>query len=230
MFAQRFSPCFPSLPAGRPTASRCRRLLWAALLGSFAWAIGLAAVAEGSAVAQVEVRRDGEVYSVRASAQLAAEQRVVWETLTDYERLREFVPGVTRTRVLTRNGNQLSIEQSGVFTVLFLDLPVQLRLAVVHVPQTTVLARLLPAAADASEATLRNFSGRYTLSPSRSPQRPGVRLDYDAEFELAAPLPALVGTLFGVSAVRQTMREQFVAMLREIERRQAALARAGDAG
>jgi hypothetical protein len=51
-----------------------------------------------------------------------------------------------------------------------------------------------------------------------------VRLDYDARFELATPLPPLVGTLFGVAAVRQTMRAQFEAMLREIERRQQALA------
>lgn len=55
-----------------------------------------------------------------------------------------------------------------------------------------------------------------------------MRLDYDAQFELAAPLPPVIGRLFAVSAVRQTMREQFEAMLREIERRQARLAIAAD--
>jgi hypothetical protein len=57
-----------------------------------------------------------------------------------------------------------------------------------------------------------------------------VRLDYDAQFELAAPLPPVGRRLFGVSAIRRTMREQFEAMLREIARRQAWLAAGEDAG
>lgn len=104
------------------------------LAGIASLASSLAAVAAGGAVAQVEVRRDAEVYSVHASAQLAAGQRIVWDTLTDYERLREFVPGVRRARVLERQGNRLLLEQAGVFTVVFFELPVQLRLDVLHVP------------------------------------------------------------------------------------------------
>ena len=196
------------------------------LAGIASLASSLAAVAAGGAVAQVEVRRDAEVYSVHASAQLAAGQRIVWDTLTDYERLREFVPGVRRARVLERQGNRLLLEQAGVFTVVFFELPVQLRLDVLHVPYTTVDASLAPADVGASDAsTLRSFSGRYRISKGSGGLPPGVvRLDYDARFELATPLPPLVGTLFGVAAVRQTMRAQFEAMLREIERRQQALA------
>ena len=80
---------------------------------------------------------------------------------------------------------------------------------------------------DTGESTLRSFTGRYGLTPIRVLHRSGVRLDYDARFELAQPLPPLVGSLFGVGAVRRTMREQFEAMLREIERRQAHLAERG---
>jgi len=173
------------------------------------------------------VALDGETYVVRATAQLAVDQRVVWETLTDYERLREFVPGVTRARVLARAGNELTIEQVGVFSVFFVDLPVQVRLAVQHTPYSLVAARMARSPVDTGESTLRSFSGRYTLSAVRPLQGAGVRLDYDAQFQLARPLPVLVGPLFGVSAVRRTMREQFEAMLREIERRQAHLAERG---
>lgn len=203
---------------------RTPRVRRAAAVGLLALAIGSVAAAQGRALAQIEVRRDGELYSVRASAQLAAEPRVVWGTLTDYERLRDFVPGVTRARVLERDGNRLTIEQSGVFTVLFFDLPVQVRLNVQHLPCTTILASLAPPLERADDSTLRSFKGRYTLTPGGLPQRPAVRLEYDAQFELAAPLPPLIGPLFGVSAVRQTMRQQFEAMLREIERRQVAAA------
>ncbi|TLD45033.1 MAG: hypothetical protein FAZ92_02717 [Accumulibacter sp.] len=196
------------------------------IAGIASLAFGLAAGTESGAVAQVEVRRDGEAYSVHASGQLAAGQRIVWDTLTDYERLREFVPGVRRARVLERQGNRLLLEQAGVFTVFFFELPVQLRLDVLHLPYTTVMAQLAPADANASDgSTLRSFSGRYRIRKGSGGLPLGVvQLEYDARFELATPLPPLVGALFGVAAVRQTMRAQFEAMLREIERRQQSLA------
>lgn len=214
--------------AGRRTplpALAAARLLQAAWLCVLCFAAVVTVSAQGQA-ALIEVSLDGGTYRVHASAQLAADQKVAWETLTDYERLREFVPGVTRARILARNGNELTIEQLGVFPVLFFDLPVQVRLAVQHTPYTLVLAHLAASPADAGEPTLRSFSGRYVLTASGLAQRPGVRLDYDAEFELARPLPAVIGSLFGVAAVRRTMREQFEAMLREIDRRQALLAAA----
>jgi hypothetical protein len=40
---------------------------------------------------------------------------------------------------------------------------------------------------------------------------------YDARFESSTPLAPLLGPLFGVAALRQTMRARFEAMLREIE-------------
>ncbi|HMW56058.1 MULTISPECIES: SRPBCC family protein [Candidatus Accumulibacter] len=220
-------------PLAAPLRPAVRRFLPSALVALMSLMIACDAMAQsdatGGAAARVEVSLDGEIYSVRASAQLAADQRVVWETLTDYERLREFIPGVTRARVLARTGNQLSIEQVGVFSVLFIDLPVRVRLAVQHLPYTMVLARMDASPLDAGEPTLRSFSGRYTLSVVRLAQRAGVRLDYDAQFELTRPLPVVIGPLFGVAAVRGTMRAQFEAMLREIERRQALLVAAEQA-
>ena len=210
----------PLRPAARSFSQGVLVALMSLMIASDALAQSDAA---GGATARIEVSLDGEIYSVRASAQLVADQRVVWEALTDYERLREFIPGVTRARVLARAGNQLIIEQVGVFSVFFIDLPVRVRLAVQHLPYTMVLARMDANPLDAGEPTLRSFSGRYTLSAIRLAQRAGVRLDYDAQFELTRPLPAVIGPLFGIAAVRATMRAQFEAMLREIERRQALL-------
>jgi len=213
----------PLRPAARSFSQGVLVALMSLMIASDALAQSDAA---GGATARIEVSLDGEIYSVRASAQLVADQRVVWEALTDYERLREFIPGVTRARVLARAGNQLIIEQVGVFSVFFIDLPVRVRLAVQHLPYTMVLARMDANPLDAGEPTLRSFSGRYTLSAIRLAQRAGVRLDlqragvrldYDAQFELTRPLPPVIGPLFGIAAVRATMRAQFEAMLREIE-------------
>ena len=207
---------------------RAKRLCCCAALGGVLWlGIGRWAAAqatgEGSLAAEIDVSLDGASYVVHASALLAADQRLVWETLTDYERLREFVPGVMRAHILERAGDRLVIEQVGVFSLPFVDLPVRLHLAVEHTPYVMVLARLAAPPVDVGEPTLRNFSGRYRLQAIPLSRRAGVRLDYDAQFEFARPLPPVIGSLFGVAAVRRTMHEQFTAMLREIERRQALL-------
>ena len=229
---RRLSPqAVPTVVRPSVIARRTKRLRYYASLVAVLWlGVGCRVVAqadaEGSMAAAIDVSLDGATYIVNASARLAADRRVVWDTLTDYERLREFVPGVMRARVLERTGDRLVIEQVGVFSVLFMDLPVRLRLVVEHTPYTMVLARLADPA-DVGDPTLRSFLGRYRLLPISLSRREGVRLDYDAQFELARPLPTVIGSLLGVAAVRRTMREQFTAMLREIERRQA-LVDAGD--
>jgi hypothetical protein len=170
----------------------------------------------------LDVRRDGGTFFVLASAELAADPRVAWDTITDYERLPEFVPGIERSRVLARDGNRLTVEQRGVFRLYFFVRPVRLRLDVRHEPFSKVLARSVPGAVDGEAATLRSFVGRYSLTVVRVGSRAGVRLDYEAQFELAEELPPVLGAVFGTALVRSSMRGQFEALLREIERRQAA--------
>jgi carbon monoxide dehydrogenase subunit G len=150
---------------------------------------------------------------------LVAPPKLVWDTLTDYERLREFMPGVSSSRVLARDGNRLTVEHRGEFDLLFLARPVRVRLAVEQRPFTTIVARSLPQLADGSAATLRDFSGRYELAVVRDGQ---VQLVYDARFELADPLPPVIGHLFGTMAMRSAIRADFEALIREIERRRSA--------
>lgn len=193
-----------------------------------------ALLAAGPAVAapsSVEVERNGDRFSVVADAVLDVDVRTVWETLTDYERLPQFIPGIRRTRVLSRSsnadGDRLLVEYSGRFHLLFVTLPSHVWLDVRHVPMTEVLAQSAPPPPratgdpDSILPTLRAFSGRYTLTvldrPPASPPR--MRLAYAARFELAEPLPPVIGPMFGAAAVRHALREQFEAMVAEIERR-----------
>lgn len=151
---------------------------------------------------------------------IAAPPKLVWDTLTDYERLHEFMPGVSSSRVLERDGNRLTVEHRGVFDLLFFARAVRVRLAVEHRPFTTIVARSLPQLADGSPSTLREFAGRYELAVVRDG---AIRLAYDAHFELAEPLPPLIGPLLGTIAVRGAIRADFEALIREVERRRAAL-------
>ena len=67
---------------------------------------------------KVEVKRievDGQrMYEVDASGSVQAPLASVWKTLTTYERMSEFVPDLSSCRVLSRNGNEVIIEQQGV--------------------------------------------------------------------------------------------------------------------
>ncbi|HRF73245.1 MAG TPA: hypothetical protein PL117_10765, partial [Accumulibacter sp.] len=83
----------PARSLAAPCADRRRGWLLLAMLG-LAFGAGLAAtpaIATTTAVT-IDVALDDETYVVHASAQVAADQELVWGTLTDYQRLREFVP------------------------------------------------------------------------------------------------------------------------------------------
>jgi WD40 repeat protein len=179
----------------------------------------------------LDVVRDGQTFAVTARADMQGDASVAWATMTDYERLPQFIPHLTRVQVLARaprpRGEVLTVEYDGTLKLLFLTVPTRVRLEVEHVPFTDVLARLA-APAPGGAASLRRFEGRYTLSVvgagagGSSGGSVRTRLDYNATFELAQPLPPVLGTLFGTSAVRSMLREQFAALVSEIERRTRA--------
>jgi len=172
-----------------------------------------------------DVQHDAGGYRVDASADLAADPAVVWETLTDYERLPQFVPGIRSVRVLETHeeaGRQrLLIEQSGELRFLFFSRRVEVLLDVEQQPMRRVNARALPRPQppDNEEVNLDQFEGTYTLEPIPG----GVRLGYQAHFDLGSALPRLLVRF----ALRWTMRAQFDAMLDEIDRRRLALAPQG---
>jgi hypothetical protein len=171
-------------------------------------------------LSRFDVTRDAAGYRIDASADLEADQAVVWETLTDYERLPQFVPGIYRVRVLeTRqeSGRQhLVVEQAGELRFLFFSRRVAVLLDVQQEPRSRVDARALPRppVRGSDESSLQRFEGTYTLRPIPG----GVRLGYRAHFEPEFALPPILGPL----AVRLTMQAQFEAMLAEIDRRRLA--------
>jgi hypothetical protein len=183
----------------------------------------------------LDVVRDGQTFAVTARADMQGDASVAWATMTDYERLPQFIPHLTRVQVLARaprpRGEVLTVEYDGTLKLLFLTVPTRVRLEVEHVPFTDVLARLA-ATPPGGAASLRRFEGRYTLSVvgagaggssgGSSGGSVRTRLDYNATFELAQPLPPVLGTLFGTSAVRSMLREQFAALVSEIKRRTRA--------
>ncbi|HKO69034.1 MAG TPA: SRPBCC family protein [Burkholderiaceae bacterium] len=170
----------------------------------------------------VAVERDGDTFYVNARASVAVDPRVAWETLTDYEHMREFLPNIDHSKVIGRQGTRLTVEHVGQFPLFFFDIPVRVRLAVTQQPYDRIVARSEPGEVDGAAQTLRSFTGSYDLAVVSLERRAGVRIDYESRFELADPLPPIVGDLFGTAMVTKTLRLQFEAMVREMVRRQAA--------
>jgi ribosome-associated toxin RatA of RatAB toxin-antitoxin module len=156
---------------------------------------------------------------VRAEAQLQADQRSAWQTVTDYEHLPQFVPGIRRVQVLARLAQgateRLLVEHSGEFRWLWFSQPVQVWLEVTHeVPERVQAHSVLPSGVSVERSTLRDFEGSYRLEAIDAGR---TRLVYRARFEPAQPLLPL----FGALAIRHSASEQFNALTAEIERRAA---------
>jgi carbon monoxide dehydrogenase subunit G len=158
---------------------------------------------------------------VHASGRVSADERVAWDTLTDYEHLSEFVPDIARSRIVARDGDRMLVEYVGAFRLLFVSMPVRVRLAVEQDPYRRVVARTAPGKVGQAEQTLASVESQYRLTPSPDG---AVRVDYDARFRLGDALPDVVDTMFGKALVEHGLRRHFAAMLDEIERRQSVLA------
>lgn len=179
----------------------------------------LASAATAGTPPEIDIRREAGAFVVRAEVELAADRRTAWLTVTDYEHLSQFVPGVHRVQVLARLGGggaeRLLIEQAGEFRYLWFAQPVQVWLDVTHEPQERVLARsVLPSGISAERSTLRQFEGSYQLTAVDAAR---TRFVYQARIEPAQAMLPLLGTM----AVRHTVGMQFRAMVAEIERRAA---------
>jgi Polyketide cyclase / dehydrase and lipid transport len=170
------------------------------------------------------VERDGDTFYVNARASVAVDPRIAWETLTDYEHMREFLPNIERSKVVARQGTRLIVEHVGQFPLFFFDIPVRVRLAVTQQPYERIVARSEPGDVDGAAQTLRSFAGSYDLAVITLERRAGIRIEYQSRFELAEPLPPIVGDLFGTAMVTKTLRQQFEAMVQEMVRRQAGRA------
>ncbi|GAC1505111.1 MAG: hypothetical protein NVS1B6_13070 [Steroidobacteraceae bacterium] len=156
----------------------------------------------------IETSGQGNLITVRASAEMQVDLSTVWNVISDYDHLAEFIPDVRSSRVVQRDGHNVLIEQTGEFGFLFFRQPVDVQLAVVESPPRRIVAR-------AVGGNLTEMEGRYTLEnlPTGA-----VRLSYSARLVPEFPVPPFIGR----TVVRNVLARQFTAMVKEILRRDAA--------
>lgn len=202
------------LPALPPT-SRPRRVspdkgLRATLCGILlAWGLvhGSAAAFAADDVLVEAVRR-GSAVQITAHATLKCAYQTIWNTLTDYDHLADFIPGIRSSRVLEWRGNEAIVEQVGEAKFLFFRFPIEVTVGSASLPPDVIQIRVL-------KGNLKRLDGGYRIETLGEGHHV---LHWRGLIEPDALLPPVIGT----AVMRSNIEDQFKGMVREIERRESA--------
>ena len=171
---------------------------------------------------KVDVLRRDRRFEAEALLELAADVQTVWDTITDYDALPGFMPGIRACRVLerralTKTTEHLLVEQQGEFRFLLFAQPMTVLLNIEH-----HRLRVAEAKAVRFELGLLKgraidvFEGRYELLAATGRRGAArMQLRYTALIGLRLPPPPSIGSM----AVRQNLTAQLEAVAGEIARR-----------
>ena len=173
---------------------------WTAAGLMLACAVG----AHAGADVDVQTTHRDDAIAISCRAVVAAPAELIWETLTDYDRLAEFIPGMRRSRVIERHGTVSIVEQQGEARFLFLSFPIEVTLSSLERPPHVIEVTLI-------KGNLKRLQGVYRLEPQGGGR---VVVTWNGLVE-AEGMPPLLGEL----VLRGNIEDQFRGMVREIERR-----------
>jgi hypothetical protein len=185
--------------------------------------LSAAAPALAAPTAEVKVERNGSRFKVLAVGVVPAELALAWDTVVDYPRMTQFVPGMQRAQVVSREGERRMVEFVSTAGSFLIDRPVRTRLSIEHQRPHRVDSRLLPDWVDGAPPSLAAYRGYYLLTVVPVDGRSGVRLEFGAELDVGPDESPLLLALLGTWSMRASVRGQFEALLGEIERRQLAI-------
>ncbi|MFC4929940.1 SRPBCC family protein [Massilia sp. GCM10023247] len=175
-----------------------------------AWGTAPAAAQPGAPRFELNVERvvgaEGDkVYRIASSGTVAAAPALVWRILTDYEHLADYLPNLTSTRVVSRDGDTVILEQLGTARFLFFSQPIRI---VVQVRERA------PDRIDVSlvEGDMKVYRARWELIPVTGTS--GTRLVYNATIVPKFGVPGIVGT----NAVRKDIARMMAAVLLRLDR------------
>lgn len=184
-----------------------------------------------SEAVQVDVRHDDRRYEAEAVLELTADAQTVWATITDYDALANFMPGIRSCHVVerrapTKSSELLVVEQRGEFRFLMFSQHMTVWLHIEH--QFLRMAEAKAVSFDLGlfrPRAIDVFEGRYALIPlAGRTGAPRTQLRYTAVIGLRLPPPPAIGSL----AVRQNLLAQLEAVAREVARRSGGRSSASD--
>lgn len=155
------------------------------------------------------VDHDGQhMYEVDATGTVAAPLPKVWRILTGYDRMAEFVPEMESSKVLSRNGGEVIIEQFGVARFLFMSRTIHLIVRAVEQPMSSIDISLI-------SGDMKHYEARWELVPV--PETGGTKIIYHGKLLPNFYVPSLLGS----KMVRNDIERMMNAVLARLDRRDA---------
>lgn len=166
-----------------------KQLLLLLLIGCAVPALAQSARADVVPKLQVQVKRITQeslhMYEIDASGTVQAPLPVVWRILTGYDRMEEFVPDLSSCRVLSRNGNEVIIEQFGTARFLFMSRSIHLIVRATEQPMSSIDVDLI-------SGDMKHYEARWELVPI--PETGGTRVLYTGRIMPSFYVPGILGT------------------------------------
>lgn len=155
---------------------------------------------------EIDVRRGkGEsypVFTVTAGMTVNAPLERAWRVLTDYDRLADFVPNLTSSRLIARDGRICIVSQEGFGQFLFIKQQIHLRVRVEETPHSTIAVTLI-------KGNMHEYRAGWTLNAIDADT---TRIDYNATI---APM-FYIPSLFGAALMKSDLRAMLAAVAQEI--------------
>ena len=163
----------------------------------------------GAGQVSVEASAQGSAVAIRARATIEAPRALIWQTLTDYDHLSEFIPGMTTSRVIARHGSAAIVQQTGRLGFLMFEFPIRVVVESREEPPAVIRVRML-------NGNLKQLNGGYTIEKIS-----GKNDEYVLRWSGVIDRPAMLPAFITVPLMRTDIADQFRGMVKEIERRQA---------
>jgi len=146
------------------------------------------------------------MYEVDATGTVAAPLPKVWRILTGYERMAEFVPDMESCKVLSRNGNEVILEQFGVARFLFMSKAIHLIVRATEQPMSSIDISLI-------SGDMKHYESHWELIPV--PETGGTRIVYSGKMIPNFYVPGILGS----KMIRSDIERMMNAVLARLDRR-----------
>jgi ribosome-associated toxin RatA of RatAB toxin-antitoxin module len=155
------------------------------------------------------------MYEVNASGTVQAPLPAVWKTLTSYDRMEEFVPDMASCRVLSRNGNEVIIEQFGTARFLFISRSIHLIVRATEQPMQSIDIALI-------SGDMKHYEAHWELIPV--PETGGTRVQYTGKLAPNFYVPGILGT----NIIRGDIERMMSAVLTHLDKQHTSSRQAGE--
>ena len=185
-----------------------RRQCWTRIF-ALALFIAWAEIANSTEEVFVEATTQGTAVAINAQAAIKAPYAVIWQTLTDYDHLSEFIPGMTASHVIERRGSIAIVEQSGKARFLLFSHPIDVMVESREEPPASIGMRVI-------KGNLKQLDGGYRIEKAS-----GRDDEYVLRWSGIIERPSLLPPFIAVRLMRANIAQQFRGMVNEIVRREA---------